>query len=444
MASKFSNKKWYRQGGLIVPFFECPAMKTIAEILGHDNYLGIYRGEKTHNYFNKVKLKELAEKHIIEQLNDKEHINKLYNVWKKTADKSLKLINNNVSIKVLVPVLEDFWRAAWIIEYYDPYGEEYLDKYVKKTNDEIAVLTSPSFISKMQEEELHLLKLALDKKCDKTELDEHQKNYYFIKTSWADASLYTLEEINDKLKKIRKSGAETIQENINKIEFHFQKTQERKKQIQKTLTKDEERIAYFFERLTEWRDERKPYVQKANYYLQEQLKKLYPNIEIKFLKFLNVYQLEQKLDINLLKECHDLCVDMMNEHGEWVYITGKQAKVIAEEIEKEFSSGELKGMSACQGKVTGIARVIKTSEQFKEFKQGEILVTVVTRPEFVPLMKKASAIVTDEGGITSHAAIVSRELKIPCIIGTQKATSIIKTGDTIEVDAVTGKIVIIK
>ena len=59
----------------------------------------------------------------------------------------------------------------------------------------------------------------------------------------------------------------------------------------------------------------------------------------------------------------------------------------------------------------------------------------MTRPEFLPIMKKAGAIVTDEGGVTCHAAIVSRELKIPCIIGTQVATSQLKDGDFIEVNA---------
>jgi pyruvate,water dikinase len=62
----------------------------------------------------------------------------------------------------------------------------------------------------------------------------------------------------------------------------------------------------------------------------------------------------------------------------------------------------------------------------------------MTTPEYVPIMKMASAIVTDEGGISCHAAIVSRELKIPCVIGTKNATKVLKTGDEIEVDAEKG------
>jgi pyruvate,water dikinase len=77
------------------------------------------------------------------------------------------------------------------------------------------------------------------------------------------------------------------------------------------------------------------------------------------------------------------------------------------------------------------------------FQEGEILVTGMTRPEFVPLMRRAAAIVTDEGGITCHAAIVSRELNKPCIIGTKFATHILKDGDEVLVDANQGIITIL-
>ncbi|HEX5455780.1 MAG TPA: PEP/pyruvate-binding domain-containing protein [Candidatus Saccharimonadales bacterium] len=96
------------------------------------------------------------------------------------------------------------------------------------------------------------------------------------------------------------------------------------------------------------------------------------------------------------------------------------------------------------GKASGNVRIIRKNSEFDTFQDGEILVTGMTRPEFVPLMQKSIAIVTDEGGITSHAAIVSRELNKPCIIGTRIATQILKTGDKVEVDASNGTIKILK
>lgn len=95
----------------------------------------------------------------------------------------------------------------------------------------------------------------------------------------------------------------------------------------------------------------------------------------------------------------------------------------------------LRGQVGASGKATGTVKVVKNMSESHKFEQGDILVTGMTRPEFVPLMKMASAIVTNEGGITCHAAIVARELHKPCIIGTKVATQVLKDGDIVEVDA---------
>ena len=102
----------------------------------------------------------------------------------------------------------------------------------------------------------------------------------------------------------------------------------------------------------------------------------------------------------------------------------------------------VKGLPASPGKIAGKARVILDPALIDEFKEGEILVTEMTAPDWVPAMKKAKAIVTDSGGTTCHASIVSRELGIPCIVGTKSrgeaATVVIKDGSDISVDATNG------
>lgn len=99
-----------------------------------------------------------------------------------------------------------------------------------------------------------------------------------------------------------------------------------------------------------------------------------------------------------------------------------------------------KGISAGKkGYGVGIAKVVLTlDEANKEMKKGDILVTDMTNPDFVPFMKIASAIVTDKGGVTSHAAIVSRELNIPCVVGTETASTVMKTGRQYTVDSRNG------
>lgn len=104
-----------------------------------------------------------------------------------------------------------------------------------------------------------------------------------------------------------------------------------------------------------------------------------------------------------------------------------------------------KGKVLVQGKsvgskiAQGSARVIKDAKDIAQFKAGEILVTEITDPDWVPIMRMASAIVTDRGGRTSHAAIVSRELGLPCIVGTNHATQVIETGKNITVSCAEGE-----
>jgi pyruvate,water dikinase len=101
------------------------------------------------------------------------------------------------------------------------------------------------------------------------------------------------------------------------------------------------------------------------------------------------------------------------------------------------------GRSASYGKARGKARIVDLTEvgplQRSDLcEEGEVLVCEMTTPDFLPLMKKAVAIVTDLGGSLSHAAIVAREFGIPCVVATERATKILKNGDVVEVDAELG------
>jgi phosphohistidine swiveling domain-containing protein len=144
--------------------------------------------------------------------------------------------------------------------------------------------------------------------------------------------------------------------------------------------------------------------------------------------------------------------ERFNGYGCYVE-NGTEQVIVGEVLQKyidavipkvETNITELKGTIASKGAVvTGEVRVVMGPKDFANFQEGHILVANETSPDFVPLMKQAAAIVTDTGGITSHAAIVSRELKKPCITGTKIATKIFKDGDIVEVDAEKGIVRII-
>ena len=120
--------------------------------------------------------------------------------------------------------------------------------------------------------------------------------------------------------------------------------------------------------------------------------------------------------------------------GEWLKGTAVDAKDVT----------ELKGFAASAGLVEGPARVLKLLEDVVKLQPGEIMVAPSTNPSWAPVFTKIKAAVTDIGGLTSHAAIVSREYGLPAVTGTGIATSVIKTGDILKVDGTSGMVTIVK
>jgi len=116
----------------------------------------------------------------------------------------------------------------------------------------------------------------------------------------------------------------------------------------------------------------------------------------------------------------------------------RDANVIEEYKRLEDGKVILTGTSVGNKIAAGKAQIIEDLEQISTFNDGDILVTTMTDPDWVPIMKKSAAIVTNKGGRTCHAAIVSRELGIPCVVGTENATELIKGGDDITVSCVEG------
>lgn len=143
----------------------------------------------------------------------------------------------------------------------------------------------------------------------------------------------------------------------------------------------------------------------------------------------------------LLEERYKKAI-VIGVEGGYIFITGEECKEIESFINKK-DINEISGVSAYKGVVRGVAKVVLDPQEDVDFQEGDILIAGMTRVEYLPLVKKAAALVTDAGGILSHAAIIARELKKPCVIGTADATKIIKSGDMLEVDANNGVIRII-
>lgn len=171
-------------------------------------------------------------------------------------------------------------------------------------------------------------------------------------------------------------------------------------------------------------------------YIRKSLLLIYPQLKGR----------ENTVLVNELRRLPRLEILANRRHG-FVLVPGKIKKAISlfnfsqdnksfkfQFVKFDASAKIIKGQAAFLGKVKGRVRLVFSKEQIKTVKKGEILVTHMTTPSYLPAMKKAAAFVTDEGGTLCHAAIIARELKKPCLIGTKFATEILSSGELVEVD----------
>ena len=221
------------------------------------------------------------------------------------------------------------------------------------------------------------------------------------------------------------------------------------------LAEIEKRVVDYIQYVMEARDIRKDPIAKIQYNLYSIACVLAEKAEISEEHTVYLTSYEYQNGVSWLRDNKDLIckrkngqILFLNETEEIsVSLSGYQESV-SEFMEKTGSLDKntkvLHGQSASKGIIKGNVRIILDAHNTNNvFNQGDILITSMTRPEFVPLMKLAGAVVTNEGGVTCHAAIISRELGIPCVIGTKFATQIFKDGDIVEVDANKGIVRII-
>lgn len=284
-------------------------------------------------------------------------------------------------------------------------------------------------------------------------LVEHTQKYcwvYYGLDGPASDEQYFLEIIKDWLSKNLKSKDELTKHtsDLDKL------VKEQKKSIKK-LRLDQKEVEFIelarqAVLMKPWRKD----VQSRGYYAMEKVlleigKRLDLNLrQIKMLlpRDIKAGLENNKIDALELQNRLDICIHLI-ENNKTDLLTAENARDF---IAKNFKENdeieqvdELKGTVACAGYAKGKATIVNSPDDMKNMQEGNILISFATNPNLMPAIRKAAAIITDEGGLTCHAAIVSRELKIPCVVGTKIATKIFKNGDNIEVDAQKGIVKII-
>lgn len=355
----------------------------------------------------------------------------------------------------------------------------------KSLNKIIQILTNLEELTFLGQEKLSLLEITKEvldnKKLKKavrqkslkeikkfpgffTRLNSHTQEYFWIQNSFRGAvylnNNYFLKQIAEI---INKNSVKEIKEEIERILHKKEISTRNINKIYKKYKLSTEAKA-FFEMIRYFavvQDRRKENVQRLVFCIDQVLNEAGKRFKIKkedlenyfVSEILKLLEKGKKLAENKLRQRERIILFsyIKNNKIETDRLFGKEAEEIIqffEERRKKFiSSGVIKGFVASVGKgekiIKGRVRIVFNPAK-DPFKKDEILVAGMTRPEFVPLMKKAKAIITNEGGVTTHAAIVSRELKKPCIIGTKIATDVLKNGDLIELNMNKGLIKILK
>jgi phosphohistidine swiveling domain-containing protein len=315
----------------------------------------------------------------------------------------------------------------------------------KEYNKYFSILTTPSKISFVAKEENELRKIDCHKgEKRKIAFRNHLDKYFWILNSYAGVQKFTIKSLEKRLKHLSKTKKKLL---LNK------------KGILKKYNLSQEIISVIknLDIITTMQDERKKNIIMSIGYFDKVINEVSKRtkVSINLLCHLGVSDILKIKSINdfkkyektLLKRLKGVYFIMQN--GKECSFLGNDFKELAKLQNqklntKKGTSNDIHGVSANLGKVNGRVIVCKNFSSINKVKEGDILVATMTRPEFVPAMKKAGAIITDEGGITCHAAVVSRELNIPCIIGTKYATKILKDGDEVEVNANHGVVKIIK
>jgi phosphohistidine swiveling domain-containing protein len=441
----------------------------------------------------------------LEILNKNPHkIKEFFSVWDKKTKELEKVMTrlefielNSLSQEELLKEFDifcktilDFWDITVCVEPFDPFSDIYYEtrfltfcKNNSFAKEAFTYLSLPSKSSFFAEERKSMLRIIIkflgnpkkrkeilernnqetltDLKINEPEffeaLSKHHREYYWIQNSYGGRTVLKLTDflnfLKDTLKNMTIAEAKNELAKIENPEKLIQKQKEILTQL--NLPYEIVNELEFIREITLLKDDRKKVVLIMLHHIFGFLEEFSrrTRIDDKLIGYCLVNEipllLKNSIPLSILETRRNGCALISSRDEGFSLITGNEYIEIKKSIFKDKNTGnltEIAGSIASRGSepvVRGIARVILNPKN-ETIGKDEILVTSMTRPEFVPLLKNAKGVITNEGGVTSHAAIVSRELNKPCIIGTKNATRVLQTGDEIEMRMNHGVVKIIK
>ncbi|MBI2080106.1 hypothetical protein HYT84_05040 [Candidatus Micrarchaeota archaeon] len=334
---------------------------------------------------------------------------------------------------------------------------EHLIREISKSDKVVSILTTTTRKSFSKRELEDLLRIAIAFKGEQNVtpmLEKHAKKWFWLHNNYFKTQVLTDKDFKKDLETLL-SNYPDPKKYLEELEQSIKQTISEKQELieEFNLTKEQKMLIEVLDAHAWYQDYRKEYTMIMLHYLDLLLVEIGNRvglslIDIKWLLAIEVMLLFNDFDPKSLIEYRKKYAFFIWENDKFESFSGDEARKKENQFLKPIKSAkeivEIPGNIANKGLVRGIARVTMSPEEAKSLQKGEILVTSMTSPDFISAIKKAAAIVTNEGGILCHAAIISREFGIPCIVGTGIATRAIKDGDLIEVDGNHGFVRILK
>ena len=429
-----------------------------------DEMIKVSRNNKASCYHSKSDLKKDIERGRL--MFKKEYSDRIFNAIRELSEeydemfKELREVDYiSLSDLELYELLKRvYYKWSRMVSYFrfnQAEGSHYLIEKAKEyfSPNELSVLMLPSEFDAITFELMDWQKLIKGDCSDEALLDHAYKH------SWIVMGHFSYEEVLDTLRE------RYNYDGVNLKEKDFEKEKEELKGKQKRILDKKPEVRELIELIDKVAFSRmwiKSYWAGTDLYLIPLFEEIAKRVEISAEDIWMNYLLDEVRE--LLMEGKNLdekeiskrkqCFVGYWKEGSINYYSGEEAEKVAERelgpLYKVEITNKIKGVSANPGKVKGIVRILEVNnvlrarELRRNFEKGEILVTQMTQPNIMDIASKAGGIITDEGGMLSHAAIISRELRVPCIVGTSSATQILKDGDLVEVDADKGVVKKIK
>lgn len=440
----------------------------LKDVVGFDFNHQYYKRYDGGTYFDKEEWEEL--KNLFRKKAEKNQefyfdmVKKRIGMDKKLLEFSDKIAETdikNLSLAELKQIFVDFMEQDLprVGSVYIPFNlEELFEDIIKselrkkvpedKVDEYFAILTTCPKETYSNREKIKLLELAVDVKKRNlidnfsenkeilNKIKKHSDDFIWLNQYFYSGEPYTTDKIILRLKKLFEND---VEEECKKIKSKGGENEKRFNQVIEELKLSDSavKLSKASQEHSFARDNLIGSSAKIYFNFNPFFRELAKRINLDYEDFINlrindiIYFIDKKIELNDIKKGYGILLDK----GNIKIYTGKEIEKL--KVEKENIEGikEVKGIIANRGYVQGRVKILKDAYSKSIVEYGDIIIAPMTTPNLALSMEKAAAFVTNEGGLTCHAAIIAREMDKPCIIGTKIATQVFKDGDFVEVDA---------